>query len=102
MTTRAHIVIPTSHPESYGVIESVKSTLADEFGGVSVYEGAGEWISEDGKVSEDHVRIVVTEPDDRDGHSVEYIVKNEAEWVKESLDEEAVLVEFEDVEMKLI
>jgi hypothetical protein len=102
MATRAHIVIPTSKEGSYGVIESVKSTLADEFGGVSVYEGSGEWLADGHKVSEPHKRIVVTEPPEYDGRSVKYIVKGEAEYVKSALDEEAVLVEFEDVEMKLI
>lgn len=102
MVTRAHIVVPTAKDGSYEVVESVKETLADEFGGVSVYEGKGEWLSDGYKVSEPHKRIVVTEPNDHDCEPIKTLVKWEAEWVKDSLDEDAVLVEFEDVEMELI
>lgn len=100
MALRAHIVIPQSHPTASLVTEELVGRLSRDFGGASAYDGEGAWISEEDEyLKEDHVRVVVTHTDEQ---RLRNRIVKEAEVVKERLDEEAVLIEFEEVEMKLV
>lgn len=106
MALQAHIIIPTSHPDASHIIDSIKHSLAVKFGGFSQYDGSGGWDGQDGLVEEDHMRLVVTANlDDMDGWNEEQFreyFRIEANYVKDCLDEEAVLIEFQDIDMELI
>lgn len=99
MSTRASIIIPTSDERVKYVIKQVENSLTKRFGGCSVYRGKGVWYDDGQYVHEKHARVTTTASDD--DFSREYI-ENEAEYVKGTLGEDEVMVEFEDVDVEFI
>jgi hypothetical protein len=75
--------------------------MAVQFGGYSRYEGTGGWEGEDGRVEENHARLVVNTMDMDKDRFREYLTI-EAEYVKDVLDEEAVLIEIHEMDMDLV
>lgn len=104
MAYQGHIVVPTTHDKAEDVIEQLVSKMVVRFGGYSRYDGAGGWEGESGVVEEDHARLVVnTLGDDHfDREAFKEYLTIEAEYVKDVLDEEAVLIEIHDIEMDLV
>jgi hypothetical protein len=100
MATRGHLVVPTSKAEASDVIETVKKQFAHTYSGVSMYEGDGAWKENHTYEAEPHVRFVVTNHDD--DKEIRDDFRRVAEYVKEELDESAVLIEFEKCDMELI
>jgi hypothetical protein len=101
MAYQGHIVVPTTHDKADSVISDLTAKMAATFGGYSQYTGEGGWEGENGRVTENHVRLVVNTAEwDREKFK-EYLVI-EAEYVKDVLDEEAVLIEIHEMEMELV
>lgn len=102
MAHRGHIVIPQEKELSDTVAKSVKRQLTDTFGGVSVYEGSGMWLSRENgeRVGEEHVRMVVTTREPKSALKKE--LQSEAQFVAYQLKEEAVLIEIEETDMDLV
>jgi hypothetical protein len=103
MAHNGHIVIPTTHEQADNVVSAVKESMVTEFGGYSAYEGSGGWHRSDGLVTEPHVRLIATcSVDDMSRDRFEQWFRFEAQYVNDMLEQEAVLVEFRDVDMELI
>lgn len=102
MAHRGHILIPTTHPDAEDVIAEVSAKLATAFGGYSRYDGTGGWVNDDGElIEEEHARLVATDSDTDKAEFTETF-HIEALYVKDRLNEDAVLVEVEEVESQLI
>lgn len=104
MAYQGHIVIPTEHEQAENVISDLTAKMVVRFGGYSRYDGSGGWEGENGVATEDHARLVVnTLGDDHfDREAFEEYLRIEAEYVKDVLDEEAVLIEIHDMDMELV
>jgi len=101
MAYQGHIVIPTSHEYAEDVIDDVKAKMVFTFGGYSRYNGSGGWEGNNGLTTEDHARLVVDTDDMSQERFKEYL-EIEATYVKETLDEEAVLIEIFKIDMELV
>lgn len=101
MAYQGHLIIPTTHPDAESIIEQIEAQMAIRYGGYSRYEGNGGWESDDGIETEDHVRLVVT-TDDVDRDELRDYLRIEAMYVKDMLDEDAVLIEIQETDMVLV
>jgi hypothetical protein len=101
MAYQGHIVVPTTHEKADEVIDSIEAKMATTFGGYSRYEGTGGWDGKSDIVTEDHVRLVVNTTE-WDRHDFKTYLRTEALYVKDVLDEDAVLIEIRDIEMELV
>jgi len=101
MAYQGHIVIPTEKDGANEVVVKVQNSLVVSFGGCSSYEGRGLWDGANGVVTEDHVRLVV-DTDEMDREAFTEFLRIEALRVKEELDEEAVLIEVQEINMELV
>jgi hypothetical protein len=101
MAYQGHIVVPTTHDKASKVIEQLTAKMVVKFGGYSRYDGIGGWDGENGVATENHARLVVNTMD-MDKESFREYLTIEAEYVKDVLDEEAVLIEIHDMEMDLV
>lgn len=101
MAYQGHIVVPTTDAQAEKVIDELTAKMAVQFGGYSRYEGTGGWEGENGRVEENHARLVVNAMDMDEDRFREYLTI-EAEYVKDVLDEEAVLIEIHEMEMDLV
>lgn len=101
MAYQGHIVIPTTDEKATEVIEQLTAKMAVQLGGYSRYDGVGGWEGENGVVTENHARLVVNAMDMDEERFREYLT-TEAEYVKDVLDEEAVLIEIHDMAMELV
>jgi len=95
MALQGHIVVPTTKDKAERVIDELTAKMAVQFGGYSRYEGTGGW------EGENDARLVVNSMDD-DRESFREYLTIEAEYVKDVLDEEAVLIEIHEMEMDLV
>lgn len=105
MAYQGHIVIPTTNDKSEHVIESITTSMADRFGGYSRYNGSGGWEANGNIVEEEHIRLVVTVKTDDSPMDWDQLcgwLRSEARWAKEVLDEDAVLVEINEIHMELV
>lgn len=104
MALQGHIVIPTTHDDAEDVIDTVTSRISAVFGGYSRYDGSGGWVGDDGRIEEDHARIVVNVPEDNryDKESFMGYLRVEALCVKDELGEDAVLIEVHEMDMELV
>lgn len=93
------IVIPTTKDKAEHVVQQVEDRLAQELGGYSSYNGVGGWINVDSRITENHVRIISS-------HENRELVRREmvglAEFVKDKLDEDAVMVEVVESEVTMV
>lgn len=101
MALQGHIVVPTEKESAETVIDELTAKMSVKFGGYSRYEGAGGWVGENGRVEENHARLVVN-ADDMELEQFREYLTIEAEYVKDVLDEEAVLIEIHEMEMDLV
>jgi len=105
MALRGHIIVPTEPEGSDYVIHNIEKKASASLGGYSEYEGSGGWRDPDnGVVEEDHVRIVINCPDDHEMSRDQFVehLKIEAEYVKDILNEECVMVEVEEVDLHFV
>jgi hypothetical protein len=101
MAYQAHIVIPTTHDRAGEVINTIETSMAVKFGGYSQYDGLGGWDDGEQVVTEEHTRLVAnTNEFERD--NVKEFLRIEAEYAKDILGEDAVLIEVHGMEMELV
>jgi hypothetical protein len=103
MALQAHLIVPTEKDRAKEVVQTLTLGFVTTFGGYSKYEGSGGWEGESGVETEDHVRLVVTHPGERlDEDQFREYMRVDALYVKDILDEEAVLLEFRDVDVEFV
>jgi hypothetical protein len=101
MAYQAHIVIPGIPEHNGHVIDHIRRDWSKKYGGVSMYDGHGSWLAGTGDIiTEPHSRIIttVTVPED----DIKSELRSKAEYVKDELDEDAVLIEVIEVERELV
>lgn len=104
MAYQGHIVVPTTHERSEDVIRHITTKMAVRFGGYSTYDGRGGWDNGEEIVEETHTRIVVNieESEQFDRENLERYLEIEAQYVKDELDEDAVMIEIHELDMELV
>jgi hypothetical protein len=102
MAYQGHIVVPTTHEKAEQVIDELTAKMAVRFGGYSRYDGTGGWEGENGRIEENHARLVVNSGEEYDRETFKGYLQIEATYVKKMLDEEAVLIEIHDIDMELM
>jgi len=95
---KVRFYIPTTKPEADDVIDRVIHRLASLFGGATQLPGKGAYVMNDGELCVEPVTIVESFGADMEPREMTKL----ALGIKESLDEEAVAFEIENIESALI
>lgn len=101
MAYQGHIIIPTAKAGVDEVIDSVATKMAVKFGGYSREDGFGGYNTGEQIVEEDHTHLVAT-ANDMPKEQLKEFLRIEAKYVKESLNEDEVLIEVQETEMELV
>lgn len=98
--TQAKIVVPTDEQESEAVIDELRRAFTKQYGGcTTIRDASGDWHDKtmDRVVSEDVAVVSCTSAD-----MSEEFVERQAQYVKNTLHQDAVLCLFNDVTVGLV
>ena len=90
------VTIPVPEGVPNGVKETLIQEATDMYGGVSITEGRGTYVRDDGSIDDEAVTYVSVCMDVR-RDSAEWWAKNAAKTVRENSDEECVMWEITEV-----
>lgn len=95
--TRAKVVIMLPEGVPSDVRDTVLKRLADEFGGFTLTESRGGWVSPDGELITERVTQVEAVRMHDEAKSAESVAKSTAEWVRKETNEHSVMWEVRQV-----
>lgn len=90
---KVELIIPAKDNDGSDNAEVVKSAIKDFcklYGGATVYDAAGYWINEDGRLYEDQVKVLVSAATDKASAKTE--LRDLAKAVLRATDQEAVFL----------